>query len=82
MSFMSTHCRQVAYVVFALRRDCINELFLIQEVFARRFVLLGVLHECRASKLRKLGLLGGPQQHLANLLRDARHDGGLLGSPG
>lgn len=82
MSFRSTDCRQVAYVVFALRRNGINELILVQEVIARRLVFLGVLHKSRASKLRELGLLGGPQQHLANLLRDARHDVRLLGCPG
>jgi hypothetical protein len=73
MSFRSTHCRQIAYVVFALGRNRVNKLVLVQEVLPAFLVLLGVFHEGCASKLRQLGLLGGPQQHLANLFRDRRH---------
>jgi hypothetical protein len=72
----------IAYVVFTFWGDRINELVLVQEIFAGGLVLLGVLHECCASKLRQLGLLGGPQQHLANLLRDGCHDGVLMDCPG
>jgi len=71
----------MAYVVFALRRNGINELILGQEIFASCLVLLGVLHECCASKLRQLGLLGSPQQHLANLLRHRCHDEELADCP-
>lgn len=73
MSFKSTHCRQTAYIVFALGRNGINELVLVEEVVTGGLVLLGVLHERCASKLRQLGLLGGPQQHLVDLLRNRRH---------
>jgi hypothetical protein len=60
MSFRSTHCRQIAYVVFALGRNRVDELVLAQVVLARGLVLLSVFHERCASKLRQLGLLGGP----------------------
>jgi hypothetical protein len=73
MSFKSPHCRQMAYVVFALGRNRVDELVLVEEVLAACLVLLGVFHECSASKLRQLRLLAGAQQHLANLLRDRRH---------
>jgi hypothetical protein len=73
MSFKSPRCRQMAYVVFTLGRNRVDELVLVEEVLAARLVLLGVFHECSASKLRQLRLLGGAQQHLANLLRDRRH---------
>lgn len=80
MSFKSTHCRQTAYIVFALGRNGVNELVLGEIVVTGRFVLLGVLHEGCASKLRQLGFFGGPQQHLIDLLRNRRHDESVPGS--
>lgn len=82
MSFKSTHCRQNAYVVLTLGRNSVDELILIQEVIAALLVLLGVFHESCASKLRQLGLVRGPQQHLAHLLSDRRHSEGRVGRPG
>jgi hypothetical protein len=79
MSFKSTHCRQTAYIVFALGSDGVDELVLVEEVVTVCLVLLGVLHERCASKLRQLGLLGGPQQHLVDLLRNRRHDESVAG---
>jgi hypothetical protein len=73
MSVILANCGQVAYVVFALGRYRVDELVLVQEVLAAFLVLLGVFHECCASKLRQLGLLSGAKQHLAHLLRDRRH---------
>jgi hypothetical protein len=77
MSVRLTDCRQIAYVVFALGRYRVDELVLGQEILAAFLVLLGVFHECCASKLRQLGLLGGAKKHLAHLLRDRRHDESL-----
>jgi hypothetical protein len=71
---MSTHCRQGAYVVFALGRNGLDELVLVQEVVAAGLVLLGVLQEGCASQLRQLGLFRRAQQHLAYLLADRRHN--------
>lgn len=82
MSFNSTHCRQNAYVVLTFWRNRLNELVLIQEVFIALLVLLSMLHESCAGKLRQLGLIGGPQQHLAYLLLDRRHDEKMVGCSG
>lgn len=73
MSFNSTHCRQDAYVVLAFGRNGVDELVFAQKVVAALLVLLRVFHESCAGELRQLGLVGGPQQHLAYLLRDRRH---------
>jgi hypothetical protein len=73
MSFMSTHCRQGAYVVLTLGRNGLDELVLVQKVVAGGLVLLGMLQEGCASQLRQLGLVSRPQQHLAYLLADRRH---------
>jgi hypothetical protein len=76
MSFDLTQRGQDAYIVLALGRNRINELVFRQVVVAALLVLLRVLHERLAGDLRELGLVGGPQEHLAHLLCDRRHSAG------
>jgi hypothetical protein len=64
---------RIAYVVFALGGNGIDEVLLVEVVGARLLVLLRVLQKGSARQLRELGLVGGAEQDLAHLLGNGGH---------
>jgi hypothetical protein len=64
-----------AYVVFACRRNSIDEGLFVKGEFAGCLVFVGVPHERSARKGRQLRLVGSAQQRLTHFLLEGSHGG-------